>query len=89
MLTADMENIQAKELLDKYKGGKLTEEEWTQLDSWYLHEAQSNEVQAARETMQENIAGLWEKLSPKPVNRSFLLNNWTLWAVAITAVVRA
>jgi transmembrane sensor len=82
-----MKNKQAKELLDKYKAGSLTDEEWAQLDSWYLHEARSNEASADKDLMHKNINAIWKNVSPQPIKSVFSRNNRILWAAAVSAVI--
>lgn len=58
-----MDNINAKELLRKYRLGILTEEEKAILESWYLHQLQhSTDSTLSEEELKEDFSKLSEKV---------------------------
>lgn len=57
-----MERDQAKELLRKYREGKLTEAERAILESWYLSASQSQNSPSDLTSLEENLNSVWQSL---------------------------
>ncbi|MGX5689155.1 FecR family protein [Arcticibacter tournemirensis] len=61
-----MDTQKARELLEKYKQGTLSEEEKSILDSWYIRLSQNELSDVGEEEINDRLASLWQGL---PVNR--------------------
>ncbi len=61
-----MDTQRARELLEKYKQGTLSEEEKSILDSWYIRLSQNELPDVGEEEIKDRLASLWHEL---PVNR--------------------
>lgn len=61
-----MDTQKARELLEKYKQGTLSEEEKSILDSWYIRLSQNELSDVGEEEIKDRLASLWQEL---PVNR--------------------
>ncbi|KAA8484453.1 FecR family protein [Arcticibacter tournemirensis] len=68
-----MNTQKARELLDKYKQGTLSEEEKSILDSWYMKLSQNELSDMGEEEIKNRLDSLWRGL---PVNRK--IKRWTI-----------
>lgn len=74
-----MERNQARELIRKYKEGTLNEQERALLESWYLSVAQSKNLTAGPDGLEDRLDSIWQSLpvhqksveKPLPTTRFF------------------
>jgi len=82
-----MENQEAKELLEKYKTGRLSTEEHTQLESWYLNYANASHDLPDEDKLRNNVSEIWENLSLFSSNKPNKRHLWFYWAAAIALII--
>jgi len=77
-----METQKARELLEKYRQGTLSEEEKAILDSWYLQLSRNEPVNITEDEIQGRLEAVWDGLA---VNRKIKRRSSWLRAVSIAS----
>ncbi|WAC10113.1 FecR family protein [Dyadobacter pollutisoli] len=85
-----MDESFARDLLQKYRDGTLTDQEMAMLESWYLHRAKSASINVDAEQLEKQLDTVWESL---PVNQEKVLRkrarviSLLKWTAAAASVV--
>lgn len=77
-----METQKARELLEKYRLGTLSEEEKAILDNWYLQQSRNELVNAGDEDIQNRLDAVWQGLD---INRKIRRKTLRLRVISISS----
>lgn len=78
-----MQESKARELMNKYRDGRLSEEERVLLESWYLKLARSKDVRAEKEVIETYL----DQISPPVISRTRSFKPLYRWISAAASVL--
>lgn len=79
-----MEPINAKDLIEKFKKGTLTDQEKVILETWYIRHAGTKPVTGEEGDLEQNLQSIWERidLATQPKGLIRRINHWPRIAAA-------